>query len=1555
MLVGASKSISGFDPRSIPGCALWLDGADTATMNSTPTVTTWTDKSGQGNNVTGTATYSSGTMTFNGTNQAFSNTAYVFPSNAYSMFAVYSNTTAPASAAYMNVVYGNGGYPMLGVYGSSKFVSARSVVANTGALSPNIVASNVLVSATYTPSTFSPFINGSAETTLAGTTLAATGIYVGGPTNYFNGSVSEILIYSATLTQTQRQSVEGYLAWKWGLQVQVPAPVQSPRSISGCALWLDAADTSTLTLSTNNVTQWSDKSGNGNNATQATTSNQPTTGGSQNGLNTLLFTGKMMTYPTISLSAQTVFCVYLNTTFTPYGWPVHIGPFAFFYAAPSSNVGIGRSGYTDEVLANWSTNGLTTSKYTVYGGTVSVSGSTTSVLYFNGNQVASNTVTSSGGLVNYTIGTLQSGANTVTGYIAEVIVFNSVLGTAQRQSVENYLMGKWGIKPSLPATHPFYSLPAFSRPFGPLDIPGCALWLDGADASTMNSTTTVTSWTDKSGLGNTMTGTATFSGSNMTFNGSTQAFSNTAFVFPSNAYSMFAVYSNTTAPAAAAYMNAVYGNGGYPMLGTYDTGKLVSARSVVGNAGGLGQTATATSNGWAAQIAGSVNDVGFGVATDSTGNVFVTGQYQSALTLYNTGGGTGTTLTVTGGYDAFLAKYSSAGSVVWATRIAGTGTSNEIGFGVATDSSGNVFVTGQYQTALTLYNTGGGTGATLAFTGGSDVFLAKYSSAGSVVWATRIAGSTNDGGQGVATDSSDNVFVTGYYTAALTLYNTGGGTGATLAFTGSVAVFLAKYSSAGSVVWATRITGTTGSSSDYGNAVATDLSGNVFVTGYYSGVLTLYNTGGGTGATLTWTSLDCFLAKYSSAGSVVWATRIASGDINVGQGVATDSSGNVFVTGYYGAALTLYNTGGGTGTTLTVTGGYDVFLAKYSSAGSVVWATRIAGTTTSGDISTALATDSSGNVFVTGYYGAALTLYNTGGGTGATLAYIGGNDAFLAKYSSAGSVLWATRIAGTTTGNDQGYGLATDSSGNVFVTGQYQTALTLYDTGGSTSTTLANAGGNDVFLAKYSSTGFITGTTTTITGSGYPASSNVLVDGTYTPSSFSPYINGSNVTALSGTTAAATGLFIGGPSNYFNGSLSELLIYSQTLTNSQRQQVEGYLTSKWNLGSQIISTHPFKTLPPSTSQPPQFQEVTPGNWKYDWQPYLSNLTAANSGATASIGTSITPSVKCGFAATLAPNGNLYSYGWDVTGITVVNTTTNTIVTTITGTTTFAYFSSCLGPDGNVYCPPYTAATVCVIYPATNTFSTSAITMLSTPNSTSPNGSYCGSVLGPNGKIYCIPRAYAISCSIGIIDTVAKTFNIMSNAVVTANQGYIGGVLAPNGKIYCIPFVDSGSVSVGIIDPATDTFTTMPSSSVSTVGAYNGGVLAPNGKIYCIPYNATNVGIIDPVANTFNTTTITNAPGSSAYTGGCLGPNGKIYFAPRSATAFGVVDPVANTLTTTGGVSGTSGTGYTGAFLTSAGKFYCPNVNTAVVNVVNFSSLNQTPSPNYCLSTYTNKS
>ena len=710
--------------------------------------------------------------------------------------------------------------------------------------------------------------------------------------------------------------------------------------------------------------------------------------------------------------------------------------------------------------------------------------------------------------------------------------------------------------------------------FDPRSVPGCVLWLDGGDNSTMNSTTTVTTWNDKSGQGNTMSGTATWNGTTMTFNGSTQAFSNLTFTFPYTSFSLFGVYSNTTAPTASAYMNAAYATGGYPMIGTYDVNKFVTARGVVGNTGALvGQV------GWAAQMSGTStsSDLSTGVATDSSGNVYVIGYYGATFTLYNTGGRTGPTLPFTGGSDVFLTKYSPTGTVLWAAQIAGTTTSTDNGNAVATDPSGNVFVTGNYGAALTLYNRNGTTGATLPFAGSIGGFIAKYSSSGTVLWAARFTGTSTCQavGSGVATDSSGNVFVTGSYSQTLlTLYNSGETQTKTLALPTSGATFIAKYSSDGtSVMWAARIAGPSGSSGA-GRSVATDSSGNLFVTGYYNGTsFTVYNSGETQTKTLpsSGVNLNGFLAKYSSDGtSVMWAAYIGGSTGNcIAYGVTTDSSGNVFITGYFSLTVILYNSGATSSKSLGSVGNNDCLLAKYSSDGSsVIWVAQIAGATTSYDGGQSVATDSSGNLFVTGYYGAALTLYNSGGTQTKTLPFAGGSsDCFLAKYSSDGtSVMWAAQIA-STGGNDYGYGVATDSGGNVFVTGYYNAALTLYNTSGTTGATLANTGGNDVFLAKYSSTGYIVG--------GTPASSNVVVDNTYTGTTLSPYINGSNQTALTATVATATGFYVGGPTNYFNGSVSEILIYNNTLTANQRQSVEGYLASKWGVKSRLPTTHPF--------------------------------------------------------------------------------------------------------------------------------------------------------------------------------------------------------------------------------------------------------------------------------------------------------------------------------------------------------------------------------------------
>jgi hypothetical protein len=167
--------------------------------------------------------------------------------------------------------------------------------------------------------------------------------------------------------------------------------------------------------------------------------------------------------------------------------------------------------------------------------------------------------------------------------------------------------------------------------------------------------------------------------------------------------------------------------------------------------------------------------------------------------------------------------------------------------------------------------------------------------------------------------------------------------------------------------------------------------------------------------------------------------------------------------------------------------------------------------------------------------------------------------------------MWAARTGSSTTAG----GVAIDASSNVFICG-YSYNKIFYNANGTQGFLLPDAiGSTGGYIAKLNSDGNITTATA--------AASNVLVDATYLPSSMSTFVNGNGGPARAGTTLATTGLYLGGPSNYFNGSLSELIIYASTLTSGQRQQVEGYLAAKWGLRSSLISTQPYKILPPATS------------------------------------------------------------------------------------------------------------------------------------------------------------------------------------------------------------------------------------------------------------------------------------------------------------------------------------------------------------------------------------
>jgi len=1513
---------------------------------------------------------------------------------------------------------------------------------------PTPASSNVLVSATYTPSTFSSFVNGFTQTTLAGTTLTTVGLFLGGPSNYFSGSISEVLVFGTTLTAAQRQSVEGYLSRKWGIGTALISthpfytipPFNryfNPTDVPGCSLWLDGIDGLGQSFVTTNSAVVTTLAGNGPNGAAA----NPRTDGTgtvarfnhPDGVVYNQFTGNIvvadMTNNAIRIVSSSTYgpntgVVTTLTTGTTRPGSVGIlldgniivgsitdgtlkivtpggaistlasglGSVPGIAVLPDGNVVAVQQGSNRVIRVTYPGGVVTTLAGNGSGTSGSSDGTGTAASFFlpagicvlpNGNLVIADYgnnriryITYPGGVVTTLAGSANNGFADGTGTGASfstpagvaalpdgsIAVINSGRNCVQVVRTSTYTLnsGVTTVIAGTTATQGSFSdgtgvAAGFWFPIGIASLPDGRIvvgdhWNHRIRIITRG---VFTVWNDKSGLNNTMTGTATWTGSNMSFNGSTNAFSNTNYVFPISNYSMFAVYSNTTAPAASAYMNAVYGSNGFPMLGTFDVAKNVSARSVVANTGAL----AATPVGWVARIAGvtTSGETGYAIATDPSGNVFVTGTYQSILTIFDQAGTAITTLPYAGNNDCFVAKYSPAGAVLWAAQIAGTGT--DTGYAIATDPSGNVFVTGSFsQGALTFYNQGptGSGVVSIPFGGGEDFFVAKYSSAGAVMWVARFDIGNDDQGLGIATDVSGNVYVTGYYASPLTIYNQGpsGTAGTTLSNVGgSQDCFIAKYSPVGAVLWAARIAGVS-VTNDQGIGIATDTSGNVIVTGLYLAAVTVYNQGptGSGVVTLPFTGgVDGFVAKYSSAGAVLWAARITGTTTSSDQGnaVATDPSGNVFVIGQYTTAVTVYNQGptGSGVVTLPFTAGVDCFVAKYSSAGAVLWAARIASTGT--DIGRAIATDPSGNVFVTGYYTAAVTVYNQGPtGSGVVTLPTGGSfDCFVAKYSSAGAVLWATRISSA--GQDIAYGIATDPSGNVLVTGFYGAALTLFNQGETVGTTLPFTGGSDCFIAKYSPDGFITAPV--------PASSNVLVSATYTPSTFSPFVNGFTASTRAGTTLATTGIFVGGPSNYFNGTISELLIYSANLSAAQRQQVEGYLIQKWGLSAQTLSNHQYKLIPPATSQPAQLDEVTPGNWTRDWQPYLRSLVAANASATPtySVLTGTLAGYKIGF---LAPNGNIYlpphAVNQGCALITPTPTGATFSTTAITGVSTGQIYGNdwiggAMYPDGMLYLIPYDASYnntpgIANLDTNTNVFRSNPYTA---GNTTNFNLQFMSGTMAPDGNMFILPYAVATggAVSLRFFNPITKLMVAYSVNKPTAER-FSAAILAPNGNIYGVAI--TGPAQACMINPIARTFTTIGSNATVQ---YRGLVYGGNGSIYMIPNaNATGIGILNTTTNTITANAIA---GGLGYYGGVLGPDGNIYCIPSTATNIGVINTRTNTFSTLGSVAANS---YGSAVLAPNGNIYLIPFGASAIGMISFTGLNMLPSTSFCLSPYVNR-
>ncbi len=262
-----------------------------------------------------------------------------------------------------------------------------------------------------------------------------------------------------------------------------------------------------------------------------------------------------------------------------------------------------------------------------------------------------------------------------------------------------------------------------------------------------------------------------------------------------------------------------------------------------------------------------------------------------------------------------------------------------------------------------------------------------------------------------------------------------------------------------SLQWVDQMGGT---SSEYGNSVVTDLSGNVYVTGSFNGTVDFDPSI----ATFNLTSVggpDIFISKLDASGNFVWAKSMGSFGLDSAIAMTIDSSENIYLTGYFSQTVD-FDLGSGV-FNLVASGFYDIFVNKIDSSGNFIWAKKMGGT--SADFGYSITLDNSGNIYTTGSFAAAVD-FDPNAGT-FTLNSSGATpDIFVCKLDASGSFVWAKAMGGSGM-NDYGYDIAVDATGNVYTTGSYN--VTADFDPGSGSFVLTSAGNIDIFISKLDALG----------------------------------------------------------------------------------------------------------------------------------------------------------------------------------------------------------------------------------------------------------------------------------------------------------------------------------------------------------------------------------------------------------------------------------------------------------------------------------------------------
>ncbi len=389
-----------------------------------------------------------------------------------------------------------------------------------------------------------------------------------------------------------------------------------------------------------------------------------------------------------------------------------------------------------------------------------------------------------------------------------------------------------------------------------------------------------------------------------------------------------------------------------------------------------------------------------------------------------------------------LAGFCQSPFLKWVDDMGGPGDSKPTG--MITDSQNNIYISGYFSGTVDFDPSAGV--KNLTSVGGYDIYVAKYTAAGALIWAVSMGGNALDQVNNMTIDANGNVTIIGQY-ASTTL--TAGAT--TLQNEGFEDIFIIHLDTNGNVLWAKTLGGAL---TDRGEEITADNQGNLIATAIFQSTFTI----GSTTVSSTSGIYNGLVIKYDSSGNLLWDIDLGgAGDTEI-YGVGADSNGNIVVSGSYSGSVDFDPLG--VHNTLN-NGSNTPFIAQYTPAGKLIWVNVISGSFINNQ--SVLAIGPNNAIYVTGAFSSPM-IFN-----GSTTLTPLGQDTYIAKYSSTGTFQFAKDMGGNGASSFP-YQIRSDAAGNFYVSGYFSGTIDFNPDPAATAN-LSYHGQTDFFVVKLDQNG----------------------------------------------------------------------------------------------------------------------------------------------------------------------------------------------------------------------------------------------------------------------------------------------------------------------------------------------------------------------------------------------------------------------------------------------------------------------------------------------------